>query len=93
MDADTIKTLSDILHNGGSAALFVALFYAAKAGKTALDAVESLERIDKVLQDALPSLKSGAEKLDKIATAVDDIDRRTQSQDLKLAALRTRQAP
>jgi hypothetical protein len=72
MDPDTIATLSELLSKGGNVALFVAVYVAWKAGGVAREAVQAL----KELRDAAVSTKP---VVDKIALAVDDIDRRTGS--------------
>lgn len=93
MDASTIATISELLSKGGNIALFFAVWVAWKAGGVAREATTAL----KELRDAAVSTKPA---VDKIAVAVEDIDRRTQtidsrgaSMDMKLAAVLANTTP
>ena len=70
MDADTIKSLFDLLGHGGSVATIVAVWMVSRASKTANDAVETLKRIEAGNLQVAKSLERDREaifvKLDRI---------------------------
>lgn len=80
MDAETIAALSGLLAKGGNVALFVAVWVAWRAGKLAGEATNALKEI----RDAAVGSKP---VLEKVATAVDDIDRRSLSIDNRAAGI------
>ena len=47
MDADTLKTVADLLAHGGSVGMLVAAFIAGRSLKTVGEAAETLKRIER----------------------------------------------